>query len=64
MGFPQQALEARRRAAEMDMLYFSYRNNFALSLWRAGRLPEATAAAELLLSLRPATPPFWTSCVC
>jgi TolB-like protein/transcriptional regulator with XRE-family HTH domain len=56
MGFPQQALEARRHAAELDSLYFSYRNNFALSLWRAGRLPEATAAAEAALELQPGQP--------
>lgn len=55
MGFPQQALEARRQAAQLDPLHFSYRMNFALSLLHVGRMQEATAAAEAALELQPSS---------
>lgn len=53
MGFPKLALEARRRAAELDPLAFSYRNNLAMAKWHVGRLNEAIAAALVALNLQP-----------
>jgi serine/threonine-protein kinase len=53
MGFPKLALEARRRAAELDPLAFSYRNNLAMAQWHVGRLNEAIATALAALDLQP-----------
>jgi len=56
MGFPLQALEARRQATQLDPLQFAYRNNVALALWHVGRVREAIAAAEATLEFQPGTP--------
>jgi len=53
MGFPMQALEARKQAAERDPLTFSYRRNLELTLWHVGQLVEARATAERALELQP-----------
>lgn len=53
MGFPAQALEARKQAAERDPLQFSYRHNLELASWHAGQLQEARAAANQALELQP-----------
>lgn len=53
MGFPKLALEARRQAAELDPLAFSYRNNLAMAKWHVGRLNEAIATALVALDLQP-----------
>jgi len=53
MGFPREALDARRQAAALDPLEFAQRNNLAMSLAHVGRLPEALAAAEEALAVQP-----------
>jgi tetratricopeptide (TPR) repeat protein len=53
MGFPLQALTARRRAAERDPLTFSYLRNLELASWHVGHLQEARTAALRALELQP-----------
>jgi adenylate cyclase len=53
MGFPNLALEARRRAVQLDPLAFSYRNNLAAAQWHLGQLGEAVATAGLAAELQP-----------
>ena len=56
MGFPQESLEAARRAAERDPLNLGYRINYAQALSIVGRTGEALAADEGALELQPAHP--------
>ena len=53
MGFPKLALEARRQAAELDPLAFSYRNNLGAAQWHLGRREEAIATVRRAFELQP-----------
>lgn len=53
MGFPNLALEARRQAAQLDPLAFSYRNNLSAAQRHVGRLNEAIATVQAALDLQP-----------
>lgn len=52
-GFPERALDARLRAAQLDPLNFAYRRNVELALWHLGRVGEAINQAQAALELQP-----------
>lgn len=53
MGFPKVALEARRRAVQLDPLSFSYRNNLGAAQWHVGQRSEAIATLGRAFELQP-----------
>ncbi|MFL5238975.1 MAG: helix-turn-helix domain-containing protein [Rhizomicrobium sp.] len=53
MGFPKEALEARRQAAQLEPLHFPYVHNLALALSHVGHLRDAVAADKAALELQP-----------